>query len=97
MTFLNTICNLGGNWPATVSLFFIDKLTFTSCSVDGSSCKVNSETDACTVNGGTCNVTIDGYNLEAIICITIGFIWYFWGRRQLTLLQKKPPSAWKCS
>lgn len=97
MTFLNTICNLGGNWPATVSLFFIDKLTFTSCSVDGSSCIANSETDPCAVNGGTCNVTIDGYNLEAIICITIGFVWYFWGKRQLTLLQKKPPSAWKCS
>ncbi|XP_017487205.1 PREDICTED: acetyl-coenzyme A transporter 1-like [Rhagoletis zephyria] len=97
MTFLNTICNLGGNWPATVSLWFIDRLTFTSCSADGTSCAVNSETDACKANGGTCNVTIDGYNLEAIICITIGFAWYFWGRRQLTLLQNKPSSAWKCS
>jgi PAT family acetyl-CoA transporter-like MFS transporter 1 len=32
MTFLNTLCNLGGNWPATAALYFVDTLTFKQCS-----------------------------------------------------------------
>lgn len=97
MTFLNTICNLGGNWPATVSLWFIDRLTVTSCSLDGTSCKVNSEKDACQVNGGACSLKYDGYYLEMIICTVIGFVWFLWGRGQLRNLQSKPQRAWKCS
>lgn len=34
MTFLNTLCNLGGNWPATAALWFVDTLTWRSCSTD---------------------------------------------------------------
>lgn len=34
MTFLNTLCNLGGNWPATAALYFVDTLTFRQCSND---------------------------------------------------------------
>ncbi|XP_070390208.1 acetyl-coenzyme A transporter 1-like isoform X3 [Dermacentor albipictus] len=31
MTLLNTIANLGSNWPATLSLWMVDSLTFTQC------------------------------------------------------------------
>lgn len=31
MTLLNTVCNLGGNWPTTVVLYFVDALTWRSC------------------------------------------------------------------
>lgn len=31
MTLLNTLSNLGGNWPATVALWFVDSLTWKSC------------------------------------------------------------------
>lgn len=34
MTLLNTLCNLGGNWPATAALWFVDPLTFKKCSTD---------------------------------------------------------------
>jgi len=35
MTLLNTICNLGGNWPSTLALWLVDPLTiFTECSSD---------------------------------------------------------------
>jgi len=34
MTLLNTLCNLGGNWPATAALWFVDPLTFRQCSTD---------------------------------------------------------------
>lgn len=32
MTFLNTLCNLGGNWPNTVVLWLVDVLTWKQCS-----------------------------------------------------------------
>lgn len=34
MTLLNTLSNLGGNWPATAALWFVDPLTFRQCSTD---------------------------------------------------------------
>ena len=32
MTFLNTISNLGGNWPSTLMLWFVDPLSSKECS-----------------------------------------------------------------
>ncbi|CAG0891145.1 unnamed protein product, partial [Darwinula stevensoni] len=32
MTLLNTLTNLGGNWPSTLMLWFLDNLTWKSCS-----------------------------------------------------------------
>lgn len=34
MTLLNTLCNLGGNWPSTVVLWLVDVLTSRKCDVD---------------------------------------------------------------
>jgi len=34
MTLLNTICNLGGNWPSTVALWLVDPLTTKVCEKD---------------------------------------------------------------
>lgn len=34
MTLLNTICNLGGNWPTSVLLWLVDVLTWKQCTVD---------------------------------------------------------------
>lgn len=31
MTLLNTVTNLGGNWPATLSLWLVDPLTWKQC------------------------------------------------------------------
>lgn len=31
MTLLNTLANLGGNWPSTMSLWLVDKLTMKNC------------------------------------------------------------------
>ena len=35
MTLLNTITNLGGNWPSTVALALVDPLTTRACLVSG--------------------------------------------------------------
>lgn len=31
MTLLNTLTNLGGNWPAILALYFVDPLTWKQC------------------------------------------------------------------
>lgn len=38
MTLLNTLSNLGGTWPSTVILYFVDLLTWKECS---ETCKPN--------------------------------------------------------
>jgi MFS transporter, PAT family, solute carrier family 33 (acetyl-CoA transportor), member 1 len=35
MTLLNTLCNLGGNWPTTLVLWLVDVLTWRECSNPG--------------------------------------------------------------
>lgn len=100
MTFLNTITNLGGNWPTTLSLYLIDWLTFTSCSgIDGvdaeKSCKRNNTEDWCAKAGGKCLVTLDGYYIETAVCILLGIAWYLWGRREIHRIQSAPSKAWR--
>lgn len=34
MTLLNTLCNLGGNWPSTIVLWLVDVLTWRKCDLD---------------------------------------------------------------
>lgn len=31
MTLLNTLANLGGNWPSLLALYFVDPLTWKQC------------------------------------------------------------------
>lgn len=96
MTLLNTITNLGGNWPATIALWLIDPLTRKSCSVDGSSCDDPTSLEQCRLNDGHCSVTVDGYFVEVVLCLFVGLLWFRWGRNKIAALQNKPLSAWKC-
>lgn len=127
MTLLNTLCNLGGNWPATAALWFVDPLTFRQCSTDytnGCSTITEREVGCSTLasfqsyymlyngkitnvkiyllfqvcantNNGVCIMQLDGYYIESILCLIIGFSWLRWGRRKINILQAKPMSAWK--
>jgi len=50
MTLLNTLCNLGGNWPATAALWFVDTLTFRQCSTDYTNdCSTITEREVCLI------------------------------------------------
>lgn len=83
MTLLNTLTNLGGNWPATTALWAVEKLDIKSCTpaVDPSKHE-------------TCSVIFDGYYVESIICFVIGCLWLMWGKSKVLRLQKLPPSSW---
>jgi len=100
MTFLNTLTNLGGNWPATLALWWVDPLTFKSCvggkSSEGNVCYSSAEVESCKEGGGECVTQYDGYYIEAISCFSIGFAWLFlWGKATINRLQDEPDSGWR--
>ncbi|KAL4220930.1 hypothetical protein ACF0H5_019196 [Mactra antiquata] len=98
MTLLNTVANLGGNWPSTVALWYVDSLTWKSCEgVDGHSCYTSDTLHACKEAGGSCITTLDGYYIETAICVIIGLIWLYTRSKKVKQLDALDSSAWKVS
>ncbi|KAL0883204.1 hypothetical protein ABMA27_016640 [Loxostege sticticalis] len=98
MTLLNTVSNLGTNWPNTLALWAIDHLTFKSCSapeLSDNTCSTELEADLCKSGGGKCNTRIDGFYIETVLCLVVGFLWLQWGRPTMNRLQRLPQSAWQ--
>ncbi|XP_055701296.1 acetyl-coenzyme A transporter 1 [Phlebotomus papatasi] len=99
MTLLNTVSNLGGNWPSTVVLWLVDVLTWGRCNIPDSQtdnmCASQEQKDACKSAGGKCEINIDGYYIECVICLIYGLFWYKWGRTKIAYLQRLPLRSWK--
>lgn len=100
MTLLNTLTNLGGNWPATLALWWVDFLTTKECQgakdLKGpSDCAGATETGACEAAGGTCVTLFEGYYLEIAICCAIGFAWLAWAWGAINRLQDADLSEWR--
>ncbi|KAG7457021.1 hypothetical protein MATL_G00242100 [Megalops atlanticus] len=97
MTLLNTVTNLGGNWPSTLALWLVDPLTTKECrGPAGQSCGTPGEAELCSQEGGVCVTSLDGYYVESVVCVLIGFGWWFWLGKKMKSLQEESPSAWKC-
>ncbi|KAG9338742.1 hypothetical protein JZ751_025411 [Albula glossodonta] len=97
MTLLNTVTNLGGNWPSTLALWLVDPLTTKVCQgAVRQSCGSPEEVGLCTKEGGVCVTLLDGYYVESVICVVIGFGWWFWLGKKMRRLQEESPSAWQC-
>jgi PAT family acetyl-CoA transporter-like MFS transporter 1 len=98
MTLLNTVTNLGGNWPSTLALWMVDPLTTKLCQGGNStvtSCGDTVEMDLCTGGGGACHTETDGYYIEIWVGFLLGMTWLvLWGWRTITMLQDAPDSAW---
>ena len=98
MTLLNTVTNLGGNWPSTLALWAVDPLTTKLCQGGNSTvtdCAASEAMETCTGGGGVCGTTVDGYYVEAVICFVLGFAWLgLWGWRTINMLQDAPDAAW---
>ncbi|XP_013145325.1 PREDICTED: acetyl-coenzyme A transporter 1 [Papilio polytes] len=97
MTLLNTVSNLGTNWPNTLALWAIDHLTFKTCSpaLADNTCSSALEVDECKASGGSCVVSIDGFYIETVLCVAAGFLWLQWGRATICRLQRLPAAAWQ--
>ncbi|XP_046572615.1 acetyl-coenzyme A transporter 1-like [Haliotis rubra] len=97
MTLLNTLSNLGGNWPATVALWMVDYLTWTKCTADGiDTCNSKTLKAECHAADGNCTTTMDGYYIESVACVIVGFIWLIWKKGTVKHLDSLDLSAWKC-
>lgn len=48
----------------------------------------------CDISGGECKVIVDGYFVEIIICMIIGFIWFGIFKNILKNFETKDPSHW---
>ncbi|KFP24311.1 Acetyl-coenzyme A transporter 1, partial [Colius striatus] len=97
MTLLNTVSNLGGNWPSTVALWLVDPLTVKECAgAQGHACGTALAAELCTKAGGSCVTTLDGYYVESIVCVILGFGWWFLLGPKLKKLQDEGQSSWKC-
>lgn len=97
MTLLNTVTNLGGNWPSTVALWLVDPLTSKECrGAAAQSCGSPEEVGLCASEGGACVTTLDGYYVESVVCVLIGLTWWVWLGKKMRRLQEESPAAWRC-
>lgn len=105
MTLLNTVTNLGSKWPNAMALFFLPKLTYSICRIKDnvfgnidinklSSIDCNHSSSVCSSQGGHCHVTLDGYTIQTVLCVLIGFIWIFTFRDTVARLQCLPFREW---
>uniref|UniRef100_A0A7N9DBM3 Solute carrier family 33 member 1 n=1 Tax=Macaca fascicularis TaxID=9541 RepID=A0A7N9DBM3_MACFA len=97
MTLLNTVSNLGGNWPSTVALWLVDPLTVKECvGASNQNCRTPDAVELCRKLGGSCVTALDGYYVESIICVFIGFGWWFFLGPKFKKLQDEGSTSWKC-
>ncbi|CAM9338726.1 unnamed protein product, partial [Pylaiella littoralis] len=103
MTLLNTIANVGGKWPNSLSLYMLERLTFSRCMtevgdvVESASCATGDGEEACLEADGSCVVWLDGYNVQAVGCTIIGIVWLGTFARSVLRMQDLPAQAWLVS
>ncbi|TRY69596.1 hypothetical protein TCAL_04103 [Tigriopus californicus] len=102
MTMLNTLTNLGGNWPATLALWAVDSITVKECQggdrekiAPSNVCDGAVQTDLCEDFGGTCVVLTEGYYIESVACFFLGLLWLLWGWRTIKWLQDANLDEWR--
>lgn len=99
MTTLNTLSNLGGQWPRFIVLNMIDYFTIAICEgtsiiLDNSSKQTMKE--SCTEQGGDYQILRDGYYVTNSFCFIIGLLLFFgFIKRKVKELQSLPVSQWR--
>jgi len=99
MTLLNTLNNLGGNWPVTLVLSLTDRLTWKNCVEKDthrvlSACHSKVLAEACQAQGNVCEMHVDGYYLSVGVCSIIGVIWLKLLYNRIKQFQKIPRREW---
>jgi hypothetical protein len=101
MTTLNTISNLGGQWPRFIVLNMIDWFTKAYCAPNDPNLRqfdiVNEKgKELCEEQRGTYTIVKDGYYTTNAICIMVGLVLFFgWIRQKVRHLQSLPTSSWR--
>ncbi|XP_077298027.1 acetyl-coenzyme A transporter 1 isoform X2 [Arctopsyche grandis] len=103
MTLLNTLSNLGSNWPNTLALWAVDPLTYRNCvnsfenatmSLMENTCDTLHAKELCAKGGGTCVTSLDGFYVETVLCFILGGLWFLKGSHAIKHLQRLPLHRW---
>lgn len=112
MTFLNTITNMGGNWPTTMALYLANFLTVKNCvlnpstptdnstildSISQNACSDEVESERCSGLDGMCVTKTDAFYVETIACTIIGIVWILIFKNFMYKLQAMSKNMWKLS
>lgn len=97
MTTLNTLSNLGGQWPRFIVLHMIDYFTKAICEIGGlDDIKFNHSKEECVKHDGEYLVERDGYGYTNALCIGLGLILFFgFIKGKMQYLQRLPISQWR--
>lgn len=105
MTTLNTLSNLGGQWPRLIVFYLIDNLTQGKCLKQGEdvfqtedfyTCSSGIMRDACASAGGSCQIYRDGYYATNMLCIAVGgALFFLWIGKTVNEMQRLPEGAWR--
>jgi len=100
MTLLNTLNNLGGNWPLTLFLSITDLFTRKNCIAQGTdtilgTCNSKHDEELCSSSGDVCEIAIDGYYISVGICTVVGLIWYKIFYSKIQYFQRIPREEWR--
>lgn len=104
MTLLNTVTNLGSKWPNATALYLLPRLTYGVCGLQHNMASAASKklaqydcshsTTECASNGGYCNIQLDGYTIETVLCLAVGVMWILYFRDTVAKLQILPYKDW---
>lgn len=96
MTLLNTLINLSGTVPQTLSLWLVDRVTLSACNgAPGPlipSCYM--DTESCSAVGGTCETHVDGYFVLVCLGTITALIWQLRLSKVFHRLQNRPLETW---
>ncbi|CAL1531033.1 unnamed protein product [Lymnaea stagnalis] len=96
MTLLNTVANLGGNWPSTLTLWVVDHVTWKSCT-SGGNCDNKEMEKACKLTEGSCITTVEGYYVLSAVCFLVGVLFLYSRSSRLRDLGRLNEKSWRYS
>uniref|UniRef100_A0AC35U5D7 Acetyl-coenzyme A transporter 1 n=1 Tax=Rhabditophanes sp. KR3021 TaxID=114890 RepID=A0AC35U5D7_9BILA len=99
MTMLNTISNLGGMISGTVTMRFMDFVTYKNCYTKDtfefvSVCNNKADALTCKTSGNSCQTDVDGYFITVAVGTVYGVIWLIFLWNRIKRFQHIPQSEW---
>eukprot|EP01124_Arcella_intermedia_P021929 TRINITY_DN3159_c0_g1_i1.p1 TRINITY_DN3159_c0_g1~~TRINITY_DN3159_c0_g1_i1.p1 ORF type:complete len:525 (+),score=95.89 TRINITY_DN3159_c0_g1_i1:88-1575(+) len=101
LTLLNTITNFGGTWPHFFLFYFVDFFTKEDCLQKGTNIKIAyqcsaaaEQSSSCTMNGGYCSTTVDGFYVVGGFCILFGLVMSRYFKVKFLPLQATNTNNW---
>ncbi|VVC28216.1 Hypothetical protein CINCED_3A007453 [Cinara cedri] len=95
MTLLNTVNTMGLVGPGTIALKLVDSLTFHNCPTEDPDVYYTTTNTKDVYNNEDCELIVDGYYVEIVLCVIIGFIWYCIFNSIVKDLQSRSSLHWK--